>query len=161
MAKFAQGIYTPKNPEKYVGKHAPKYRSGWEMTFMTFCDSNKNVLYWASEAIKIPYRSPLDGKIHQYIPDFFVVYQNKNGKQIAEIVEIKPKKQSLIESRVASARDRAGRIVGISACANDWRITNSAPAFSSQPTGTGGGSKIARCIQRNASNSAIRECLRG
>lgn len=107
MAKFAQGIYTPKNPEKYVGKHAPKYRSGWEMTFMIFADTNKNVLYWASEAIKIPYRSPLDGKIHQYIPDFFVVYQNKNGKQIAEIVEIKPKKQSLIESRTASAKDRA------------------------------------------------------
>lgn len=107
MANWAQGIFTPKNPEKYVGKHAPKYRSGWEMTFMTFCDSNKNVLYWASEAIKIPYRSPLDGKIHQYIPDFFVVYQNKHGQKIAEMVEIKPKKQSLIESRKASAKDRA------------------------------------------------------
>jgi hypothetical protein len=107
MANWAQGIFTPKNPEKYVGKHAPKYRSGWEMTFMTFCDTNKNVLYWASEAIKIPYRSPLDGKIHQYIPDFFVVYQNKRGQQIAEMVEIKPKKQSLIESRTASAKDRA------------------------------------------------------
>jgi hypothetical protein len=107
MSKWAQGIYTPKNPEKYVGKHAPKYRSGWEMTFMTFCDNNKNVLYWASEAIKIPYRSPLDGKIHQYIPDFFVVYQNKSGQKVAEMVEIKPKKQSLIESRTASAKDRA------------------------------------------------------
>ena len=40
------------------------------------------------------------------IPDFFVVYQNKYGKQIAEMVEIKPKKQSLIESKVASARDK-------------------------------------------------------
>lgn len=107
MAKYAQGIFTPKHPEKYVGKHAPKYRSGWEMTFMTFCDSNKSILYWASEAIKLPYRSPLDGKIHQYIPDFFVVYQNKRGQQIAEMVEIKPKKQSLIESRKASAQDRA------------------------------------------------------
>ncbi len=107
MAKYAQGIFTPKNPEKYVGKHAPKYRSGWEMTFMTFCDTNKSILYWASEAIKLPYRSPLDGKIHQYIPDFFVVYQNKRGQQIAEMVEIKPKKQSLIESRKASAQDRA------------------------------------------------------
>ena len=107
MAKWAQGIFTPKNPEKYVGKHAPKYRSGWEMTFMTFCDTNKSILYWASEAIKLPYRSPLDGKIHQYIPDFFVVYQNKRGQQIAEMVEIKPKKQSLIESRKASAQDRA------------------------------------------------------
>lgn len=42
-----------------------------------------------------------------YIPDFFVVYLNKFGKQIAEIVEIKPKKQSLIESKVANAKDRA------------------------------------------------------
>lgn len=41
-----------------------------------------------------------------YIPDFFVVYQNKYGKQIAEMVEIKPKKQSLIESKVASAKDK-------------------------------------------------------
>lgn len=107
MANWAQGIFTPKSPEKYIGKHKPKYRSGWELTFMTFCDSNKHVLYWASEAIKVPYRNPVTGKIANYIPDFFVVYQNKHGQQIAEVVEIKPKKQSLIESKVASARDRA------------------------------------------------------
>jgi len=107
MANWAQGIYTPKNPQKYVGKHKPKYRSGWELTFMTFCDTHNNVTHWASESMAIPYRSPLDGRVHNYIPDFFVVYQNKYGKAIAEVVEIKPKKQSLIESRAASARDRA------------------------------------------------------
>jgi hypothetical protein len=107
MANWAQGIFTPKNPQKYVGKHKPKYRSGWELTFMTFCDTNKNVLYWASEAISIPYMNPLKGRKANYIPDFFVVYQNKSGQQIAEVVEIKPKKQSLIESKVASAKDRA------------------------------------------------------
>jgi len=106
MAKYAQGIFTPKNAQKYVGKHAPRYRSGWELTFMTFCDTNNNVLYWASEAISIPYRSPLTGTVKNYIPDFFVVYQNKFGKKIAEMVEIKPKKQSLIESKKASASDR-------------------------------------------------------
>ena len=104
MANWAQGIFTPKNPQKYVGKHNPKYRSGWELTFMTFCDTHKSVTHWASESMIIPYRSPLDGKVHNYIPDFFVVYQNKYGKAIAEVVEIK---QSLIESRSASARDRA------------------------------------------------------
>ena len=107
MKKWAQGIYTPKNPEKYIGKHKPKYRSGWEMTFMMFCDNNKNVLHWASEAMAIPYRHPLTGKVANYIPDFFVVYQNRHGKQLAEVVEIKPKKQSIIESKVASAKDRA------------------------------------------------------
>jgi hypothetical protein len=106
MAKWAQGLYTPKNPHKYIGKHNPKYRSGWELTFMTFCDSHKNVLYWASEAMRITYKHPITGKITNYVPDFFVVYENKFGKKIAEVVEIKPKKESLIESRVASARDR-------------------------------------------------------
>ena len=106
MAKFAQGQFVPKNTQKYVGKHTPRYRSGWELTFMTFCDNNKNVLYWASEAIVVPYRNPFTGQPKNYIPDFFVVYENKRGQKIAEIVEIKPKKQSLIESRKASARDK-------------------------------------------------------
>jgi len=107
MSKFAQGIYEVKNPEKYMGNHKPRYRSGWEFTFMSFCDNNKSVLKWASESIAIPYMNPITGKRANYIPDFFIVYENKFGKQVAEMVEIKPKKQSLIESRVASARDRA------------------------------------------------------
>ena len=107
MANWAQGIYEVKNPDKYIGKHKPKYRSGWEFTFMQFCDNNNAILKWASEAISIPYMHPLTGKRTNYIPDFFIVYQNKQGQQLAEVVEIKPKKQSLIESRVASAKDRA------------------------------------------------------
>jgi hypothetical protein len=107
MTKFAQGIFEPRNPQKYVGKHKPRYRSGWELVFMQFCDNNDSVLQWASEAISVPYRNPLTGKPTQYIPDFFIIYQNKNGQKVAEVVEIKPKKQSLIESRKASARDRA------------------------------------------------------
>ena len=106
MAKYAQGIYAPKHPEKYIGNHSPRYRSGWELTFMTFCDTNKNVLYWASEAIRIPYKHPMTGKPTIYIPDFFVVYENKFGQKIAEVVEIKPKKQSIIESKVSNAKDR-------------------------------------------------------
>ncbi len=107
MAKWAQGNFTPKNPHKYVGKHTRRYRSGWELTFMNFCDANDKVIHWASEALKIPYKHPLTGKPTIYVPDFFLVYENRYGKKVAEIVEIKPKKQSLIESRVASAKDRA------------------------------------------------------
>lgn len=106
MSKWAQGFYTPKNPQKYIGNHNPKYRSGWELTFMTFCDNNKNIIYWASESLKIPYKHPLSGKNTIYVPDFFVVYENKYGKKLAEVVEIKPKKQSLIESKVSTAKDR-------------------------------------------------------
>lgn len=107
MPNFAQGKFTPKNPAKYVGKHEPRYRSGWELTFMMFCDNHDGIIQWASEAIQIPYKNPLTGKQTIYIPDFFVLYQDKYGNQKAEIVEIKPKKQSLIESKSASVRDRA------------------------------------------------------
>jgi len=106
MSKFAQGVFQPVNPAKYVGKRSPRYRSGWEMAFMRFCDTNDHVLQWASESIVIPYRHPLTGKMTNYVPDFLVVYRDKNNTMKAEVVEIKPKKQSIIESK-ASNRDRA------------------------------------------------------
>jgi TnsA endonuclease N terminal len=106
MANFRQGNYLIKNPAKYVGKGTPRYRSGWEMTFMMFLDSNDNVLQWASESISIPYRNPLTGKQSVYIPDFLVTYKGRGNTTVAELIEIKPKKQSLIESK-ASDRDRA------------------------------------------------------
>ena len=106
MSKFAQGVFRPMNAAKYVGKGTPRYRSGWELAFMQFCDNNNHVLQWASESIVIPYRHPFTGRMTNYIPDFLVVYADKNGRQRAELVEIKPKKQSIIESK-ASNRDRA------------------------------------------------------
>lgn len=106
MPNFRQGIYTCKNPEKYVGRNQPRYRSGWEMTFMMFLDSNDNIVNWASESISIPYRHPLTGKMSNYVPDFFVTYRSRDNQTRAELIEIKPKKQSLIESRMTD-RDRA------------------------------------------------------
>jgi hypothetical protein len=106
MANFRQGIYTVRNSGKYVGKREPRYRSGWEMTFMMFLDSNDNIVNWASESISIPYRNPITGKQSMYVPDFFVTYRDRNNTTRAELIEIKPKKQSLIESRM-SDRDRA------------------------------------------------------
>jgi hypothetical protein len=108
--KFAQGIYEVANPQKYVGKGKPKYRSGWEMMFFRFCDNNPSILQWASESITIPYRNPLTGKQTIYIPDIFMVYENKHGQKIAEIIEIKPSSQtSMTEAR--SSRDKAAVVL--------------------------------------------------
>jgi hypothetical protein len=106
MPNFRQGVYTCKNLDKYVGRNKPRYRSGWEMTFMMFLDSNDNIVQWASESITIPYRNPITGKQSMYVPDFFVTYRTRDNTTRAELIEIKPKKQSLIESRM-SDRDRA------------------------------------------------------
>lgn len=111
MAKYAQGFYEVKNPQKYIGNGKPKYRSGWELTFMMFCDNNEKIINWASESIRIPYKNPLTGKQTIYVPDFFVVYQNKFGKVQAELVEIKPKKQTIIQEKITSAKDKLAIIV--------------------------------------------------
>jgi len=105
MSKFAQGPYTVKNPAKYVGKGVPRYRSGWELSFMIFLDNNNNVMQWASESIQIPYRNPVTGKQSIYIPDFLITYRTRQNTLIAEVIEIKPKKQSIIESKMNN-RDR-------------------------------------------------------
>jgi len=105
--KYAQGIYTVKNQHKYVGKGKPTYRSGWELTFMIFCDTNDKIIKWASESIVIPYMHPFKGKRTNYIPDFFIVYQDKYGRTNAELIEIKPKAESIITEKVKNAKQRA------------------------------------------------------
>jgi TnsA endonuclease N terminal len=100
MANFRQGVYQIKNPAKYVGQGAPKYRSGWEMSFMLFCDNNDNILQWASESIRIPYRNPITGKQSIYVPDFLITYRTANNTTRAELIEIKPRNQSLIEGKM-------------------------------------------------------------
>jgi len=96
-SKYSQGIYKIKNPEKYVGNHAPRYRSSWEHTFMMFCDNNPSIQQWSSESVKIPYRDPLTGRQTVYVPDFLIVYLDKNLRKHAELVEIKPANQMLKE----------------------------------------------------------------
>lgn len=105
MTNWAQGVFVPRNASKYVGKGNPRYRSGWEWSFFQFCDNNDAVLEWASEAISIKYRHPFTGKITSYVPDIFMRYRTKNNKICTEIIEIKPRKQSIIEGKM-SQRDR-------------------------------------------------------
>jgi hypothetical protein len=122
---FARGKYTPINPEKYVGKKLPTYRSGWELTFCQFCDNHPGVLQWASESINIPYKNPLTGRNTIYVPDFLIVYQDKNGKNRAELIEIKPGSQTTMEN-ARSIRDKAAVAVNRAkwAAATIWAKQN-------------------------------------
>ena len=107
MSKFSQGSFVPKNPEKLVGKANPQYRSSWELFFMNFLDQSPSVLQWASESIRIPYKNPFDVREQkQYVPDFLVLYIDKFGKKHAELIEIKPKKEAMME-HAKSRKDKA------------------------------------------------------
>ena len=91
-----KGRYRPSNPKKYRGDSSNIiYRSLWERKFMVYCDNNNKILEWGSEEIVLPYRSPIDNKVHRYFPDFYIKVKESNGKIKRYIIEIKPKKQTV------------------------------------------------------------------
>ena len=92
--KSYKGKYKPMNPKKYRGDPTQViYRSLWERKLMVYCDKNTSVIEWGSEEIIIPYRSPKDGRIHRYFPDFYMKVKQKNGTTKKFVIEVKPKAQ--------------------------------------------------------------------
>ena len=85
-----KGKYIPKNKDKFLSKRTPIYRSMWERRFMIYCDRSDNIIEWDSESIHIPYISPKDDRWHNYYPDFYVKYNDKNDQIIIALIEIKP-----------------------------------------------------------------------
>ena len=125
MSKYAQGKYQIKNPEKYMGKRLPNYRSSWEFTFMSFCDNNPAVIQWVSEGVKIPYFNPVSGKQTIYVPDFLIVYVDASQKQHTELIEIKPSTETTMES-ARSYRDKLMVAINMAkwAAADSWARAN-------------------------------------
>lgn len=59
---------------------------------MKYCDHNSAIVEWGSETMIIPYRSPVDNKIHRYFVDFYVKIKDSSGKLTKYLIEIKPEK---------------------------------------------------------------------
>jgi len=57
---------------------------------MSYFDKNPEIIWWASEEMSISYRSPIDGKMHKYFPDFII----KTSKSEVVMIEVKPAHQS-------------------------------------------------------------------
>ena len=75
-----KGYFNAKYPQKYKGNPTNIiYRSSYELKLMTYLDRNPKVVQWASEEFFVPYKSPIDGKVHRYFPDFWVKKKNKEG----------------------------------------------------------------------------------
>jgi hypothetical protein len=89
-------LFKPNNPTKYIGdSNKILCRSLWERKFCKYLDTNVNIIRWSFETLKIPYLSPVDNRIHSYIPDFIVEKKSKSGEIETIIVEIKPEKQTI------------------------------------------------------------------
>jgi hypothetical protein len=90
------GKFTPKNPKKYMGNPSNiVYRSLWERTVMVKFDEWDDVLAWGSEEIIVPYRSPLDNKVHRYFPDFLAKIKKADGTIMVRMYEVKPYAQTI------------------------------------------------------------------
>jgi hypothetical protein len=71
-----------------------------------YCDLNENIIEWGSEEIALPYRSPLDNRVHRYFPDFYIKVRESNGSLKRYLIEIKPKKQT-VEPKVKKRKTKA------------------------------------------------------
>lgn len=89
--KFKKGIYHVKNPEKYLGRTSPTFRSSYELKFFELCDKSPKIKKWGSETFAIPYISPFDNRKHLYYIDNFIMMES--GEKF--LVEIKPYKQTI------------------------------------------------------------------
>ena len=87
-----KGKFIPKNPAKYLGDfNSITYRSSYELKFMNLCDKNSSIQGWVSEEIAIPYRSPMDNKVHRYFVDFYIEVKEQDGVK-KYLIEVKPER---------------------------------------------------------------------
>jgi hypothetical protein len=103
---YVHGEFKPTAPDKYVGTYPIYFRSSWEFKLMKMLDTHPNIINWASESIKIPYINPFTNKYSVYVPDFLIISEDKNGNRKAEIIEVKPLKETTMEE-AKGAKDKA------------------------------------------------------
>ena len=102
-----KGKYRPKHTKKYKGDPTQIiYRSLWERKFMEYCDLNESISQWQSEEFSIPYKNPIDNRMHRYFPDFFIKYKDAKGKKRSVVIEVKPKKQFLMPKKNPKKRTK-------------------------------------------------------
>ena len=95
MGESIKSRFKPSFPKKYKGDSDNIIcRSSWERRFCNYCDLNENVLQWGSEEFWIPYKSPVDKRVHRYFPDFIIKVKESTGHIKTYVVEVKPDKQT-------------------------------------------------------------------
>lgn len=86
-----RGKYKPIQPSKYNGDPTQiTYRSNLERKVMRYFDLHKDVLSWSSEEVIVPYRSPIDNRVHRYFVDFWVKMVDVDGNVKQLLIEVKP-----------------------------------------------------------------------
>lgn len=118
------GWFTPRNPKKYRGDASNiVYRSSWELRVMKYLDEQPNVIWWASEELPIPYKSPIDQKIHRYFPDFIAKIRQKD-KEVTVIMEVKPFKQTQLPTQKRKTQKFLQEVATYAVNQEKWRAAD-------------------------------------
>jgi len=100
LTNYLQGLFKPKNPQKYIGDiNQIVFRSSWELRAFKWADETESILEWSSEPFPIKYFDYSTNKVRRYFPDLFLKIKNKEGVIESYIVEIKPEKQTIPPKR--------------------------------------------------------------
>jgi hypothetical protein len=67
-------------------------------------DTSESVVLWNSEGIVVPYRSPLDGEVHRYFPDFLIKVKDRGGVVKTWMIEVKPHGQTQLRGTKRNTR---------------------------------------------------------
>lgn len=57
---------------------------------MNYLDQHTDVLGWGSETVVVPYRSPIDNRMHRYFVDMIVKMRDGEGNVGVLLIEVKP-----------------------------------------------------------------------
>jgi hypothetical protein len=105
MARPKPRLWSPTNPEKYIGDYQKIIaRSSWEVKMFNWCDRNPQVIKWVSEELVIPYLSPVDNKIHRYFPDIIMEIKDNAGVVTRYVAEIKPFKETIPPANIRKTK---------------------------------------------------------
>lgn len=92
--RFIQGkiaVATLKNRDRYRGQNKIiEFKSSMELSFVRYLDAHPHIHWWNYEETIIPYKNPIDHRMHKYFPDFRMNYTTARGTVQEAIVEIKP-----------------------------------------------------------------------
>lgn len=90
------GTFYPQNPEKYIGKELPIFKSSLERRMMRYLDTNPSIIKWKYEPIFIKYIDKTEGnRVRKYFIDFSATI--KCGKVAIKKVwiEVKPLSETI------------------------------------------------------------------
>jgi len=101
-----KGFYKPLNEAKWRGDiHNIVFRSALEFKIFRYLESLKNVNAIWSEEVVIPYKNPIDNRLHRYYPDLLVQVVDKSGKKQMYLIEIKPYNETIPPRKTKRMRE--------------------------------------------------------